>query len=170
VQKCEKEVRMARLPRPIRPVVWTLAGAALAYFYDPENGRGRRIRLKDQLGARLRGARGAAERKVRYAESTAAGKVQAVLKADRTPPEDDRTLVDKIKSEVLGSPQFASQKVLVDAADGVVTLRGELANAGLVDDLVKAVSAVPGVASVENLLHAPGEPAPNKEASREASG
>ncbi len=161
---------MARLPRPIRPLLWASAGAALAYLYDPDNGRGRRIRLKDQLEARVRKARGAAEQKVRYAESTVAGKVQAVREADWTPPDDDGTLVDKVKSEVLGRPQFEGHKVLVDAADGVVTLRGELADAALVDELVKAVTKVPGVSSVENLLHRPGEPAPNKEASLGATG
>lgn len=160
---------MARLPRAVRPLVWTSAGAAIAYFCDPQSGRSRRVKLKDQVEARLRDARGVAEQKARYARSTAEGKVQAVLRADGTPPEDDRTLVDKVKSEVLGGTRFKDQKVLVDACEGVVTLRGELADPSLAGELVTAVAKVPGVTSVENLLHAPGETAPNKEDALHAS-
>jgi hypothetical protein len=50
----------------------------------------------------------------------------------------------------------------VDARDGIVTLRGEL-EASLAKKLEKAVREVSGVRDVENLLHEPGTPAPNKE-------
>ena len=157
------------LRRLARPFVWTSVGAAIAYFCDPENGRGRRARTKDQVGARFRDARETAEQKARYVQNTAGGKAEGIRRSEDTPPEDDRTLVDKIKSEVLGGGQFQGHQVVVDAVNGVVTLRGQVAEANQAEQLVKAVERVPGVRSVENLVHGPEEPAPNKQASVNAS-
>ena len=161
---------MARLTRLFKPFVWTSAGAAIAYLWDPENGRSRRVRLKDQLGGRARDLRGAAEQKARYVQSSAEGKLQAATSPINPEPEDDRTLVDKVKSEVLGAPEFANHQVVVDAVNGVVTLRGELPDAGVAKKLVSQVEKVRGVSSVENLLHQPGEAPPNKEPSLNAPG
>jgi osmotically-inducible protein OsmY len=149
-------------------LVWTSAGAALAYFCDPELGKGRRARIKDQLTARARRTRRGLARKARYVGSTVEGKLEKVTRSDGAPPADDRTVVDKVKSEVLGRPAFAGHQVLVEAADGVVTLRGEL-DPSLANELEKAVRAVSGVREVSNLVHPPGEPAPNKEPSLTAT-
>ncbi len=78
-------------------------------------------------------------------------------------PDDDKTLVDKIKSEVLGGAEYAGHDVVVDAANGLVTLRGQVERPEQIDSLIAAVKAVPGVSQVENYLHLPGAPAPNKQ-------
>lgn len=151
-----------------RPLFWTSAGAAVAYLYDPQNGRGRRARLNDQVRARFGDARREAERKAGYVRSTAEGKAQALREPSGTPA-DDRALVDRIKSEILGGSRFEDHQVVVEAADGAVTLRGQVADAEQVEELVEAVERVPGVDSVRNLVHLPGQSPPNKEPSLEAS-
>ena len=154
---------MARRSRLTRALLWTSAGAAAAYFGDPDLGRSRRARTKDQVAAKLRRLDRKAQQKASYVASTAEGKVEQLTRSDSTPPPDDRTLVDKIKSEVLGREEFAPHDVVIDAVDGVVTLRGELPDSSLADALEKAVEKEPGVRAVRNLLHEPGAPAPNKQ-------
>ena len=50
----------------------------------------------------------------------------------------------------------------VDAVGGVVSVRGEVADLETAMGVERRIRAIPGVVDVENLLHAPGEPAPNK--------
>ncbi len=153
---------MARRFKKVRALVLMGTGAAAAYFGDPELGRTRRVKTKDQAAAALRRVKRQAEQKQRYVENTLAGKAQAA-RTPSTPPSDDRTLVDKVKSEVLGRPEFSKLNVVVDAAEGVVALRGEVPDRELATQLERAVGQVTGVARVESYVHTPGEPAPNKQ-------
>jgi hypothetical protein len=66
---------------------------------------------------------------------------------------DDATLRDRVESQVLGAPDVPKGDMNIDAAAGVVTLRGTV-DAGLVVDLEERVAAVEGVVRVENLLTA----------------
>jgi osmotically-inducible protein OsmY len=154
---------MARPFKKFRALVLISAGAAAAYFGDPELGRTRRAKTKDQLSAALRRAKGQVERKQQYVENAVAGQVQAARTVS-TPPADDKTLVDKVKSEVLGRPEFSSLDVVVDAAEGVVALRGEVPDQSVASQLEQAVRRVNGVKQVESYVHTPGQPAPNKQA------
>ena len=70
-------------------------------------------------------------------------------------------------SEVLGGAD--KRRISVNAEDGIVVLRGEVESAEEMNSIAEAVMRVPGVTGVENLLHLPGEPAPNKAPAREAS-
>jgi osmotically-inducible protein OsmY len=83
-------------------------------------------------------------------------------------PENDATLVQKVRSEVLGSEPFAGHSIAVSAADGTVTLRGQLSDPAHISALEQRVDKVAGVRKVENLVHTPGSPAPNKQAARSA--
>lgn len=159
---------MALRKRLTRPLFWTTAGAAIAYFWDRQNGRGRRVRLNDQARARARDARRQAERKLRYVQHSAEGKVEALRQAGGAPA-DDRALVDRIKSEVLGGDRFQNHQVVLEAVDGVVTVRGEVSDAQQAEELLAAVTVVPGVSAVQNLTHLPGQAPPNKESSLKAS-
>jgi osmotically-inducible protein OsmY len=76
-------------------------------------------------------------------------------------PADDRALADRVRSEVLGEQRFQGLPVNVDAAGGVVALRGQLDDQQVIRDLELRVGKVPGVRRVENLLHTPGTTAPN---------
>ncbi|WP_345611498.1 BON domain-containing protein [Pseudonocardia adelaidensis] len=74
---------------------------------------------------------------------------------------DDRTLVDRVRSEVFGRQPFHGLSVNIDAVDGVVTLRGQLGDQDAIRDLGVAVGKVAGVREVENMLHTPDTVAPN---------
>jgi len=84
------------------------------------------------------------------------------LKAEAKLNPDDRTLVDRVESEIFRDRKQVKGKVNINAEEGVVVLRGELESQDLIDDLVKAVHEVDGVRNVENLLHTPGAEAPAK--------
>ncbi len=144
-------------------------GGAVVYFLDPRSGQGRRSKAKDQIQAKLRGTSeqfdwaGQQADSADSADSAAQSFAPTAAQPSGEPPDDDKTLVDKIKSEVLGRTDYVGQDVVVDAVGGVVTLRGQLARPEQIDDLAAAVGAVPGVSQVENYLHLPDAPAPNKQ-------
>jgi osmotically-inducible protein OsmY len=145
-------------------------GAVTAYFFDPDRGRGRRARTRDQLTAVFRrlGRRGG--RLARRAESQAYGAWQrATHTVPADPLTDDETLKQKVETELFGKPEVEKGKILVNVEDGVVVVRGEVGTAEQMTELAQQALKVPGVKGVQNLLHLPEEPPPNKVASREAS-
>jgi osmotically-inducible protein OsmY len=73
---------------------------------------------------------------------------------------DDVTLSHQVESELFRTHHEAKGRVSVNAANGVVQLRGEVDSPELIDDLVERARSVSGVKEVENLLHTPGTDAP----------
>jgi hypothetical protein len=147
--------------RPIRTLAAGVAGAALAYFLDPAQGRRRRHVLRDRtLAIGRRSARRAARRR-HYAASLARGKLQRTEAALRNGRHeyDDVTLAHKVETEIFRPADAPKGSVSVNAHDGVVELRGQLERQEEIERLVQAAAAVEGVARVENLLHTPGQPA-----------
>jgi osmotically-inducible protein OsmY len=144
-----------------RTAVAAGVGAAAAYLFDPDRGRGRRARLKDQSQAFKRRQARALERQASFQRGRAEGLVQRARHRGGHPPADDRALADRVRTEVLRNDP-AHTHLNVDAVAGVVSVRGEVADLGTAMDLERRIRAIPGVVEVENLLHAPGEPAPNK--------
>lgn len=136
------------------------AGALLALFADPANGKRRRAMARDKAGAyRRRSTRqlAAGGRSVR--SGIQARKAQL---AHRMPVErdyDDATLTDHVRSE-LGRDPLAHQGILVNAQKGVIQLRGQVGSEDDIEELVKRTEEINGVRAVENLLHVPGAPAP----------
>jgi BON domain-containing protein len=127
-------------------------GAGIAYLFDPQNGKRRRRKLVDRLGRVLRRLGGLTVRKTRYAKGRLQG-VAAPLHPDDAPrATDDGTVLQRIRSEALRDVGVSTAEVDVSVADGVVSLRGEVASASLVDDLVDRVRLVPGVRDVEAML------------------
>jgi osmotically-inducible protein OsmY len=144
-----------------------LVGAGGAYFLDPQLGRGRRTRAIDMAGARFRRIEHEIGRKRRYLEGRVEGVTHVLdLDADEPRDMDDRTVVDRIRSEV-DAVRRAEGKVLVDAVDGIVTLRGQV-DASDAEAIERGVRGVPGVKGVRDLLHTPDRPAPNKQQARSA--
>jgi hypothetical protein len=137
------------------------AGATAAYLFDPARGRRRRAELRDRGRAALRREVRAVERHASYGKGRAEGIVHRWTHPHPQPPEDDHTLVDKIRSEVLG-PLVGGPHLTIDANKGVVTLRGEVRDRQAIEHIAREVRATPGVTEVVNLLHTPGTPAPNK--------
>ena len=113
-------------------------GAALAFLADAS----RRARLRD----RLLGLAGRARRLGGGTSGT------AVV--------DDQTLKAKVESEVFRDVDAPKGDVNVNVELGVVYLRGQLEDDGLIRELEDRVRSVQGVGRVENLLHTPGTEAP----------
>jgi osmotically-inducible protein OsmY len=146
-------------------------GAAAAYLFDPEQGRGRRSRLRDQAAARARRASDSVAGRGQYLAETALGRAFEARSRLLPKPADDVTLVDRIRSEAFADRRIPAGQINVDVVAGRATLRGELPDHGLIEDVVERVRAVPGVRDVENLLHTPAEePAGNKREAVRASG
>jgi hypothetical protein len=141
-------------------------GAAIAYFADGQEGARRRQQALARLrklfastGAPLQGA-------AIKARDKAAGRIrQAGLPPDN-PDADDLTLVSRVESELFRDRSIPKGKINIGAVDGTVILRGELDDASQIDGIVAAVNKIVGVREVENLLHTPGTPAPNKASAR----
>jgi osmotically-inducible protein OsmY len=135
-------------------------GAALAYFFDPDNGRRRRSIATDKAGKYFRRA----GHRTQGVGAQASGLKEKAkhLKAREKPQPDDVTLARKVESEIFRDADVPKGKINVNVEDGVVYLRGELEQRDLIQDLEQQARKVQGVLAVENLLHVPGEEAPAK--------
>ena len=140
-------------------------GAALAYFFDPETGNRRRSMTRDRVLAFFRRTGHQAGRAGQAAKSQAYGVTQkAVHLTDRTKEEpDDATLAHKVETELFRDADVPKGDINVNAENGVVYLRGQVADEGLAETLGKSARKIQGVREVENLLHTPGTPAPTKQ-------
>jgi osmotically-inducible protein OsmY len=136
-------------------------GAALEYFLDPSSGRRRRRVSVDRTAGIARRAWRRGSRLERAAGARGAGLIQRARHHDETPKElDDATLAHKVETVLFRSPDVPKGQININAQRGVVQLRGELASAELIDELVARTRTVQGVRDVENLLHLPGARAP----------
>jgi osmotically-inducible protein OsmY len=129
-------------------------GAALTYFFDPQNGKRRRKVAADRLGALVR-------RHGKRAVKGTVARTQA-LKAKSThrseelkPQPDDVTLARKVESEIFRDSEVPKGTVNVNAENGKVVLRGEVDSPEMIEELVVKTRNVQGVQEVESLLHTP---------------
>jgi osmotically-inducible protein OsmY len=145
-----------------------IAGAAAAYFFDPNSGARRRNEARDRVAAFFRAKGRAAEQRASYAQGVAEGVQHKVAEASgRTNGQsadelNDPALAEKVKSEIFRDPDAPKGAVSVNVEEGVVYLRGEIERPDQIEELVAAARKVDGVREVENLLHTPGTPAPTK--------
>ena len=137
-------------------------GAALAYFFDPDNGRRRRKVTVDRLAGL---SRRHGKRLARAGASQARGLKQKAThrREEQKPQPDDVTLARKVESEIFRDADVPKGKIDVNAEKGKVVLRGEADSAEMIEQLVGSARKVQGVQDVESLLHTPGEPAPMHE-------
>ena len=75
---------------------------------------------------------------------------------------DDAALARKVESVIFRDQGIAKGKIDVNAADGVVWLRGQAKTPDLIKQLEEQAANVPEVRRVENLLHLPKTPAPSR--------
>jgi osmotically-inducible protein OsmY len=136
-------------------------GAALAYFFDPDNGRRRRKLALDKAGKFARNAGQQAQGATAQAQAL---KEKATHRSEQEKPQpDDVTLARKVESEIFRDADVPKGQINVNVEDGVVYLRGELEQPDLIEDLGAQARKVQGVLGVENLLHGPGQEAPAKQ-------
>jgi hypothetical protein len=152
----------------VKLIIAGAVGATLAYVFDPVRGRRRRAELKDRGRATLRREVRAVERQASYGKGRAEGVIHKLRHPRPHVPEDDMTLADKIRSEVLG--RVDGPHLTIDVNNRVVTLRGEVPDEQAARDVEREVRAMSGVTDVVNLLHQPGTPAPNKADALRAEG
>src|SRR5437870_3816403 len=104
------------------------AGAAAAWFLDPDNGNRRRSMAADKAGKYARGggqqAAGAAE----YVAGVAKGAAQEATPGNGDAAErlNDPALARKVESEIFRDQDAPKGDVVVNVENGVVHLRGQL--------------------------------------------
>ncbi len=86
------------------------------------------------------------------------GKALAPVKGAQTP--NDETIAERVRSEVFRPQDAPKGSVNINVEEGVVYLRGEVADREQIQRVISTAGAVPGVKRVESLLHPPGEEAP----------
>jgi osmotically-inducible protein OsmY len=74
-------------------------------------------------------------------------------------PANDATLKDRVESELMRDPSMPKGAININAEQGIVVLRGEVATEEQRAAIESRAAQVRGVWYVENLLHLPGEPA-----------
>ena len=157
-----------RLRRKVlRLAIVSGAGAAAAYFFDPERGVARRKQAKDQAEAMLRRRQADADRQAQHAANVAQGQAAEAQGGGVPRPVDDVEVVNLVRQALAGLDADTTN-VTVESVDGVVTVRGEIASRDAQAAVEQAISATPGVIEVQSFLHTPGTPAPNKAASLRA--
>ena len=129
-------------------------GAALSYFFDPENGRRRRKVAADQLGSVVC-RHGKRAIKGTVAQSHALKQRATHLREEQKPQPDDVTLARKVESEIFRDADVPKGQINVNAENGKIVLRGEVDSPELIEDLVTKARKVQGVEEVESLLHTP---------------
>ena len=125
------------------------AGAAGAFFMDPQQGRRRRALARDQMVRGVRETREFRDAATKDLRARAQG-AAASLRAMRGGPISDEVLVGRVRSR-LGRHVSHPHAIRVVARDGCVTLTGNiLANEH--GGLVRACRMVSGIADVEDRL------------------
>jgi hypothetical protein len=158
-----------------RTAVVAGVGAAAASLLDPKLGAERRRAVAERLSS-MRGAPAPPSTARDSHGGPAApdiggphgpgleGRIGNQWRPDVPEPSASHVLEDKIRSEVLGRSKFEPLDLLINDVDGIIEIRGEVADDEVRSDLVAAVRSVPKVRDVHDLTHRPGEPAPNKAA------
>jgi osmotically-inducible protein OsmY len=86
------------------------------------------------------------------------------------PGMDDNTLARKVETQIFRVGGVAKGKIAVNAADGVVWLRGEAKTPALIKRVEAKAASIPEVKRVENLLHLPKTPARRRTSRAKTSG
>jgi osmotically-inducible protein OsmY len=149
----------------MRKLRWIGLGAALTYFFDPEQGRRRRATTRDRIAAMFRRTARRGERLGRAASAEVYGVAQKVkhLEEEPKPQPDDVTLARKVETEIFRGADVPKGQINVNAENGKIVLRGEVGQPEMIRDLEERARKVQGVHEVENLLHLPGTEAPMHE-------
>jgi osmotically-inducible protein OsmY len=149
----------------------SVASAMLVYFMDVERGRRRRHMLRDRFMARLRRMSRGLARTWRGATAETYGVSHRIvhLVPRQTDVADDETLRQRVESQLFRDRHIPKGELNITCENGTIILRGEPASHSMIAYIENRVRRVHGVRGVQNLLHPPGTPAPNKERSWSAA-
>ena len=134
------------------------AGAAAAWFLDPDDGARRRSVAQDKAMKYARKGASEVETQAKYAGGAAKGAVTQAAptggREDAGERLNDPALAAKVQSEIFRDADAPKGDVSVNVEDGVVYLRGELDDEAKIEGLREAAARVEGVRGVESLLQA----------------
>jgi hypothetical protein len=137
--------------RLITRTTWATVGAASAYLFDPVSGRSRRARLIDQARSKIRREVDKLSKRYRYEKGRARGALFEIIPTEDFPASDE-DLLQKVRSEAVGTMPGSVSHVSVSVDDGVVYLAGVSRDQALEQELVDRISNVKGVRAVRDLL------------------
>jgi hypothetical protein len=130
------------------------AGVVLEFFFDPRSGRRRRHLARDRATAALRRRARRVDRHTHYEAGKVVGLTHKLTHRNHPAPElDDVSLVRKVESELFRDRTIPKGQISINADRGIVVLRGQLEDQGLIRRIENDVRRVAGVQDVENLLH-----------------
>lgn len=141
-------------------LAWLAGGVALgalgSYLADPDRGRERRAELQEQ-GARLASQAADLAGTTDPALSGAADELTPDLKDP-----SDAVLIERVRADAIGPSPVRNAAIVTTVEGGVVTVRGEVEEPALRDDLFDRIRGVEGVEDVVDLTHLPNESAPTR--------
>ena len=126
-------------------------GAGLMFLLDPDMGNRRRAILRDKVVSLIRLTAWAADKTSRDLKNRLFGTVYSTKSRFTDIAVSDDVLVERVRSQ-MGRAVSHPHSVQVTAKSGRVTLTGEILSDEL-NDLLRSVSAVKGVARVNNQLN-----------------
>lgn len=130
------------------------AGVVLEFFLDRRSGRRRRHLARDRATAAFRRGARRVERHTHYEAGKVVGLAHKIMHGHHLAPElDDVSLVRKVESELFRDRTIPKGQISINADRGIVVLRGQLEDQGLIRRIESDVRTVAGVRDVENLLH-----------------
>ncbi len=135
-----------------------VAGVALEFLLDPQQGRRRRSLARNRTAGALRRTFRRSRRGARIAWSYARGysaRIAHAPRSDSLVAPNDETLARKVETELFRPADVPKGQIDVNVQNGVVQLRGEVPEPEMIDDLVDKARSIAGVRDVENLLHLP---------------
>jgi len=125
-------------------------GGAIGYLLDPDRGRSRRARLRDQTKSQVRTASMSLKNRLDYQRGVARGIMHDLAKPLGPEREyTDDTLLQKVKSEALGHWDHKGT-IDVDIRDGMVMLTGRVDSETDGDRLIELIRAVDGVGLIDD--------------------
>lgn len=176
LKEAPQRVIAAVRPEPPKPkrgrllLAGAAAGAGAMFFLDPARGRGRRAQALDRLTGLGRGIARRTGRMRRRVASDAYGMRQRMAHPFPEHADyNDPTLARKVESELFTKVDAPKDRIVINAENGVITLRGEVDRPDQIRKLEAAAAKIPGVRGVQTFLHLPNTEAPNKAESIRAS-
>ena len=150
----DRRARRGPLLVPLPAVgIGVALGAALAYFLDPDRGKGRRAQARDRLAASLRRSRHGAARRARWSEGAIAGAGARFVRAfSEREPMNDATLTAKVESELFRDPNVPKGRININAEEGTVVLRGVVDSRDQIEHLLAQTASIDGVRAARSLL------------------
>jgi hypothetical protein len=136
------------------------AGAAAAFFLDPQTGRRHRALARDKARRYARRMPGATARAARRLTGPTRGIARAM--ARRMPgyvapavPDRDQFIKERVQSELGHVPGLPLDALNFDAIDGVVRVRGTVPDVATAHEILEQVIKVEGVRAAESRMFTP---------------